>query len=203
MPNEAFCHLEDGKKQVLLKSAIAEFSALPYEKVSIFKIAEKAGISRSGFYYYFKDKEDIYSYLLEEQKHIFLQELEGKGKKYDIFSFSKEIFKQLAKMKGTENEAFFKQVVANMKPDDTNVFLDQIEACTQRGKFIYLQGLETLNINSKQELMGLTCLLIGSTMYALQRYLASDESMSAAEERLEQMFDMIRYGVVKKLKGEG
>ena len=54
MPNEAFFHLEDGKKQVLLKSAIAEFSALPYEKVSIFKIAEKAGISRSGFYYYFK-----------------------------------------------------------------------------------------------------------------------------------------------------
>ena len=59
MPAEAFFKLEKEKQNILLKSAVKEFSSLPYAKVSVFKIAQNAQVSRSGFYYYFKDKADI------------------------------------------------------------------------------------------------------------------------------------------------
>ena len=90
MPTEAFFHLEEQKKMVLLESAVSEFSALPYEKVSIFKIAQNAGVSRSGFYYYFKDKEDIYKYLIDQIKEEFMTELGKDKRRYDIFAFCKK-----------------------------------------------------------------------------------------------------------------
>ena len=91
MPNEAFFHLEEEKKEALLKSAISEFSALPYDKVSIFKIAQNAGISRSSFYYYFKSKEDIYQYLLKQIKMEFIEKLDQEERQYDLFAFCRRI----------------------------------------------------------------------------------------------------------------
>lgn len=197
MPNEAFFHLEKAKKELLLQSAIAEFSALPYEKVSIFKIAQNAGVSRSGFYYYFKDKEDIYKYLTKQIRDEFTADLAAKGEKYDIFSFSKEIFRKICSIKGTEREAFFRQMVSNMKPDDTKEFFRRIDNCTSNESFQFLCDFEQLNISTGQELMGLACLLIGGTMHAVQRYLIGEECLEKAEERLDQMFEMIKYGVLK------
>ena len=79
MPSDAFFKLEEEKKNKLLESAMKEFSVLPYEKVSVFKIAQKAGISRSVFYYYFKDKRDIYNYLIAQLKMEIVQMLDQNG----------------------------------------------------------------------------------------------------------------------------
>lgn len=197
MPTEAFLHLEEGKKNSLLKSAVKEFSALPYEKVSVFKIAQNAEVSRSGFYYYFKDKEDIYKYLLDQIKEEFIRELDKGEKKYDIFSFCRKVFELLAAIKGTDREAFFKQVFSNLKPDDTEEFFERIETCTAEKHFKYLCDLENLNISSKQELLGLYYLLISSTLYALQRYLIEEEPLETAGEKLDQMLEILKYGVLK------
>lgn len=197
MPTEAFFKLEEGKKNILLESAVKEFSALPYEKVSVFKIAQNAEVSRSGFYYYFKDKEDIYKYLLDQIKEEFIQELDKGGKQYDIFSFCRKVFELLAAIKGTDREAFFKQVFSNLKPDDTEEFFERIETCTAEKHFKYLCDLDNLSISSKQELLGLSCLLVSSTLYTLQRYLVAEEPLAVAGEKLDQMFKIIKYGVLK------
>ena len=200
MPTEAFFHLEEKKKMVLLESAVSEFSALPYEKVSIFKIAQNAGVSRSGFYYYFKDKEDIYKYLIDQIKEEFMTELGKDKRRYDIFAFCKKIFCLLANVKGTSREALIKRIVSNAKPDDVNEFLDKFELCAEEKQFEYLCDLNDLNHYSRQEITSLTWLLICSSVYALQRYFAGGESFETAEGRLEKMFEMLKYGVIKECK---
>lgn len=202
MPTEAFFHLDEQKKMVLLESAVCEFSALPYEKVSIFKIAQNAGVSRSGFYYYFKDKEDIYKYLIDQIKEEFITELNKEKQKYDIFSFCKKIFSLLATVKGTNQEAFIKRIVSNAKPDDVSEFLDKFEFCAEEKQFEYLCDLNDLDGCFRQDITSLTWLLICSSVYALQRYFAGGESLKTAEERLDRMLEMLKYGVIKEDKGD-
>ncbi len=64
MPLPTFDKLAAPKKEKLVAAAVGEFSRLPYDRVSIFEVARRAGISRSSFYYYFADKEDLYQYLI-------------------------------------------------------------------------------------------------------------------------------------------
>lgn len=202
MPTDAFFKLEEEKKNKLLESAMKEFSTLPYEKVSVFKIAQKADISRSVFYYYFKDKRDIYNYLIAQIKMDMVQMLEQNGGvRYDIFTFTLKLFHQAAQQKGTEREAFIRQVIANMKTEDLRLFFDIIDACQAEQHFQYLCDLEDLRISTEQ-LKGLTGLLATSSLQILLRYFVSGESLSEAESQLEQIFEMIKYGVLKQNKRE-
>ena len=75
MPMPAFDRLPPDKQDAIIDSAIAEFSENPYEKVSIFLIAKRAGMSRSGFYYYFSGKEDVYRCLLLRLLREFVETL--------------------------------------------------------------------------------------------------------------------------------
>lgn len=200
MPTDAFLNLEEEKKNKLLNSAMKEFSILPYEKVSVFKIAQNAEISRSAFYYYFKDKRDIYHYLLSQIKHSFVRELSKTEKQYDIFDFSCKLFELITRLKGTDKEAFLRQVISNMKPEDTKYFFDKIEICTASRHVQFLHGMEGLKISTKEELTGLVCLVLASTVHALQWYFIGGESLSAAQKQLERMFEMIKYGILQENK---
>ncbi len=65
------------RKQQLLNAALAEFSQKSYEEASINRIINDAGISKGTFYYHFKDKADLYLYLIRytsEQKWRFIQQ---------------------------------------------------------------------------------------------------------------------------------
>lgn len=198
MPTDAFFNLDARKKTGLLESAINEFSALPYEKVSVFKIARAAKVSRSGFYYYFNDKEDVYKYLLEQLIEEIVQDFKEEDReKYDIFTFSKLIFHRLARMKGTDREKFMKQAVINLKPSDVSGYFEKLESCTIESRMEFFSGLSHLKISSDEELFGLICLIISSIMYALQYYFGGRESLKNAETRLTKMFDMIQYGIMK------
>ncbi len=65
------------RKQELLDAALAEFSQKSYEEASVNRIIADAGISKGTFYYHFKDKADLYLYLIRhtsEQKWTFIQQ---------------------------------------------------------------------------------------------------------------------------------
>lgn len=64
------------KREVLLDAAIDEFSQNGYENASLNTILKVAGISKGTFYYHFKNKEDLYFYILStfvEEKVNFFQ----------------------------------------------------------------------------------------------------------------------------------
>lgn len=198
MPTEAFFKLEEDKKRALLQSAICEFSQLPYDKVSVFKIAKNAEISRSAFYYYFKDKEDIYQHITGLVFEKMAGQLKEAKENHDLFTLSLEVFTQAAKLKGTEWEALGQQLIANMKPADAAKLLRQVEECAAQSYVSYLKGgLENLKISSETDFLELSFLLISSVLYALRLYLMEGESFSSAKDKLESMFEMIKHGVVK------
>lgn len=66
MPSGTFLNLAPEKQEKLLSAAVREFAERPYNEASINRIVREAGIPRGSFYMYFRDKEDLFHYLMEE-----------------------------------------------------------------------------------------------------------------------------------------
>ena len=66
LPSSTFLNLAPEKQEKLLSAAVREFTERPYNEVSINRIVREAGIPRGSFYMYFRDKEDLFHYLMEE-----------------------------------------------------------------------------------------------------------------------------------------
>ena len=60
MPLARFEKIEPEKRQGILQAAAQEFAAAGFERASLAKIAEGAGVSKPALYYYFEDKADLY-----------------------------------------------------------------------------------------------------------------------------------------------
>lgn len=71
MPTERFYNLPAGKKKTICDAAVEEFTRVPFEKASINKIIQSAGISRGSFYTYFEDKRDVLGYIFEDATENF------------------------------------------------------------------------------------------------------------------------------------
>ena len=66
MPTERFNKLPEEKKKAIRDAAMEECIRVPFEKVSINKIIQNAGISRGSFYTYFEDKRDLVRYIFSD-----------------------------------------------------------------------------------------------------------------------------------------
>ncbi|MGI6253337.1 MAG: TetR/AcrR family transcriptional regulator [Aminivibrio sp.] len=65
--------LDDDKRTALIEAAMEEIAANGIEGASYNRIIERSGLSKGAVYYYFENKESLYSTVLEEveQKFIF------------------------------------------------------------------------------------------------------------------------------------
>lgn len=66
MPTKTFLRLPEEKQARLIEAAWTEFTRINYVDTSINNIVKDAGIPRGSFYQYFTDKDDLFSYLLED-----------------------------------------------------------------------------------------------------------------------------------------
>lgn len=64
MPKQTFYNLPKTKRLYIENCAMKEFARHAYDKVSISKIVEAAGIAKGSFYQYFEGKIDLASHLL-------------------------------------------------------------------------------------------------------------------------------------------
>jgi len=64
MPKQVFNKISKERQNKLLKSSLSEFVSKPYEKITVQSLTDTMKILRTDFYYYFSDKEDIYSLIL-------------------------------------------------------------------------------------------------------------------------------------------
>ncbi|MBQ2909493.1 MAG: TetR/AcrR family transcriptional regulator [Bacilli bacterium] len=64
MPSQTFLNLDEEKQKKLIDSAIDEFCCHDYANVSINQIIMNASIPRGSFYMYFKDKDDLFEYIV-------------------------------------------------------------------------------------------------------------------------------------------
>jgi AcrR family transcriptional regulator len=64
VPRQRFHKLSSEKRATILTAAANAFAEHGYEKASQNRIIAEAGISKGAFYYYFDDKEDLYTTVL-------------------------------------------------------------------------------------------------------------------------------------------
>ena len=66
MPTSTFFNLRPEKQERLLTAAAREFAAQPFHEASINSMIRAAGIPRGSCYMYFRDKEELFQYLVRE-----------------------------------------------------------------------------------------------------------------------------------------
>ncbi|NJL57272.1 TetR/AcrR family transcriptional regulator [bacterium] len=75
MPSQTFFNLSAVRRQIIIDEAIAEFANHSYEAASISRIVSQTKIAKGSFYQYFKDKQDLYLYLVDwalEERRAFI-----------------------------------------------------------------------------------------------------------------------------------
>jgi AcrR family transcriptional regulator len=95
MPKDTFQNLPEEKRQLIEDVAIREFGTFGYDKASINRIVDKCQIAKGSFYQYFKDKKDLFFYLVKrvsEEKVKSLTPVIEKREQYDFFTFIRELF---------------------------------------------------------------------------------------------------------------
>ncbi|MBQ2739076.1 MAG: helix-turn-helix transcriptional regulator, partial [Oscillibacter sp.] len=66
MSSETFLRLPEEKRRRILDAAWEEFTRVSFSDASINQIVQRSGISRGSFYQYFRDKEELMAYLMEQ-----------------------------------------------------------------------------------------------------------------------------------------
>jgi TetR/AcrR family transcriptional regulator len=75
MPNKTFFNLSDEKRRRIVDAALQEFAAHSFSEASLNRIIKHAEIPKGSFYQYFKNKEDLFLYFLDEVSKEFTDPL--------------------------------------------------------------------------------------------------------------------------------
>jgi len=70
MPKETFHQLKSDKKELITNAFLREFALKPYDEASISEVVKKLGIAKGSIYQYFKDKMDLFLYLIEKANTV-------------------------------------------------------------------------------------------------------------------------------------
>lgn len=88
MARRRFENLDPERQRRLFDSATKEFAAHGYDGASLNRILESSGMSKSSLYYYFDDKADLFTTLVERSLSILFKEIGG----FDPASLTAENF---------------------------------------------------------------------------------------------------------------
>ena len=77
MSRPRFEKLDAERQERLFESAADEFSEKGYESASLNRILERSGMSKSSLYYYFDDKADLFTTVLERALAFLMKEIGG------------------------------------------------------------------------------------------------------------------------------
>ena len=87
MPRPRFDKLEPEKQAAILKVAAEEFAEHGYEAASYNRIIERSGLSKGAIYYYFDDKEDLYTTVLRDAMQGLVLDMGNMGHAKDAAAF--------------------------------------------------------------------------------------------------------------------
>ncbi len=73
MSRPRFENLDPERQRVLFEVASEEFAANGFDGASLNRILEKTGMSKSSLYYYFDDKADLFTTLIERSISVLMR----------------------------------------------------------------------------------------------------------------------------------
>lgn len=133
LPNEA--------ETKLLESALFLFSEKGYEGTSIREIIEGAGVTRPVLYYYFENKEDLFSRLVEEKFKELVEQIESIKNQHTSCS---------DRLKGIISAAFD---LAEENPEAVNLILQVFFSPPQQGPALDKVALAHMRFRHLEDIM--------------------------------------------------
>ncbi|MGM0441986.1 MAG: TetR/AcrR family transcriptional regulator [Elusimicrobiota bacterium] len=96
MPKETFLNLTSKKRERVIEAALDEFAERTFSDARVTAIAGKAGIATGSFYQYFKDKKDLFKYIIDravDKKLDYInRDVLYNSEKYGFFRLLREIY---------------------------------------------------------------------------------------------------------------
>ncbi|MEO1415297.1 MAG: TetR/AcrR family transcriptional regulator [Bacteroidota bacterium] len=133
MPSLTYNNLTDAKKQQILQIAFKEFTLHTYEKASVSNIIKQLGIAKGSFYRYFRNKLDLYTYLVEYATAVRLEKVEHhppETKAQDFFAFLEDNF--VRRIKFEQQYPIYGQFLYNIMRERHSELLGNIMLKTKR-----------------------------------------------------------------------
>jgi AcrR family transcriptional regulator len=196
------------KRNKIIKAAIDEFSEHPYRQASVNRIVEKSGIAKGSFYQYFKDKKDLYKFIIKissEQKLEYLQHILKDMEKLNFFQLIRELYIagiQFAK----ENPELFSIGARFIKEKDNELFDEIMEDSREKSqeflKYILIKGMEKGEVDSAVD-ADLVAMLITSLSINISEYYMKTregEDLMGIYEIVDKMLYIIENGIKAKKK---
>lgn len=149
MPEKLFYELSKEKKERIIAVGISEFAAHGYTNSSTNRIVKSSGISKGSLFKYFRNKEDLYFYILDVVTSRLQTDL---GKKTE--KLSKDLFQRVIQYSESEfawyiqNPEEYKLILAAFTRNDTEIYQKTAARYHQPGQDIFYQLLE--GIDTKQ-----------------------------------------------------
>lgn len=203
MPSKTFLNLPKEKQEKLLIAAKKEFTRTSYYEASINKMIQDAKISRGSFYMYFKDKEDLYFYLLTTVRndifHLIERALEKNNGLLGIsfLTFFDDLIDYCHK---EENGLYLKNIFSNLDFKRGKRLFSEQEDITFRERVqkvlnqIDTSNLKIENQNELIEVLGLFFQLIHQSIIPV---MLQDVDRSMMKEKLKRKVFLLEHGINK------
>ena len=203
MPKQTFFNLPEEKRERILGEAVAEFKDYDYDVASINRIVERSGISKGSFYQYFKDKEDLYLYIMSiigEKKIQYLTPSMMNFAEVNFYDALREMYRAGIEF-ALENPDYAE--IGNRMMKDTSGLLQKIrETFSPKGDDMFIallqKGQASGDVRADLDLRLVAKIMISMQISVVEYYFEKHQdegySMKIMEE-LDKFFDLIRNGI--------
>jgi len=203
MPKQTFFNLPEEKRERIMNEAVMEFKNYNFDMASINRIVEKSGISKGSFYQYFKDKEDLYIYIMTiigDKKIEYLTPTLMNFNELNFYEALREMYRVGIQF-ALENPDYL-EIGTRMMRDTSGIMLKIRDTFSPKGDDMFIalleKGQKTGDIRSDLDLNLVAKLLISMQLSVVDYYFEKHQdegySMKIMEE-LDKFFDLLKYGI--------
>ena len=203
MPSTTFFNLPSEKREKLLAAARAEFARVPYAEASINKMIQAADIPRGSFYMYFRDKEELFLYLMGEWSRRLTALLEEllEQRQGDIFAAFLDLFDRIqAEYRDPEKKERYQHIMGVVRNNSGGQLssLLAMECCLPMpGRLVEWVDPRLLDLRSADDLGNMFHILMGVTGQAVLRGIQAEDPAEVRGAYLRTL-DILRRGMERK-----
>lgn len=194
MPKEVFKTLSQDKQKNLIEKSYLVFAQKTYHKTSINDLTNELDITRTAFYYYFYNKDDLYTYLIQLEKEAFMNNYiyhsDTKLLLEDIFT---NLFIFLSQKKKTYMQAFYMDLFMNISLAQQNALLDKL--LLFHGEYSHFIGYQYYNLDNEFLANEITLILFSIVTRQIIAYYRDDLSLDEAKVQLSKKINLIKNGI--------
>ncbi|HEU5384185.1 MAG TPA: TetR/AcrR family transcriptional regulator [Ktedonobacteraceae bacterium] len=193
MPNKTFFNLSDEKRRRIVDAALQEFAAHSFNEASINRIIKNADIPKGSFYQYFKNKEDLYLYFLDEVSKKFTDPLLHEKEMHpdaNFFEVIKHVNREVLKIKNIRPE--YIEIRMRMELDNNEFIMNIRKKSTEKYIKIIEHDKERGIINPDVDAKIIVDMIAS---FSLNEFYRNGSSAEEYLRKLDSMLNIIKEGV--------